>query len=75
MKLCGSGNVLKHLLHSSILHFIKVLFATFQDAVFVGFIVFKAIFYFNSSIILFWQKILKLVLIANPLTYIQFNRD
>jgi hypothetical protein len=64
MKLCGSGNVhLKHLLHSSILHIIKAL-QLFQDAVFVGFIVFKAIFILIQVLILFRQKILKLVLIA-----------
>jgi hypothetical protein len=56
MKLCGSGNVhLKHL-HSSILHIIKVLLQLFQDAVFVGFIVFKAIFILIQVLILFRQK-------------------
>jgi hypothetical protein len=55
MKLCGSGNVhLKHL-HSSILHIIKVL-QLFQDAVFVGFIVFKAIFILIQVLILFRQN-------------------
>jgi hypothetical protein len=64
MKLCGSGNVhLKHLLHSSILHIIKVLLQLFQDAVFVGFIVFKAIFILIQVLIIS-AKILKLVLIA-----------